>query len=1477
LTRNNNKILLLLFGLLVGLPLVVTIVFMFPGVQTRVVSNITRRLSNDMNTEISIGRIQALPFSGIRISDFLIRDLNQDTLLFSPNVHAEIDYFSFLQKHFYIGRVTMDAPRINLTEHDNKMNFAFLIDSIGANRPDTSKWHYSVRGIKLKDGSISVAHSVFQNPNFKQQSFGFNNVNLDIERTSGVADSLNFRINHLSFEEKAGLSIQSGGAEGKIRPDKISVQNFFLKTTLSEININSLDIPVNPGKNKLSENQRFLTKIKKIYLSPEELGLYLKNIPRIETSIGLSGQIYGSSKNLKGRGINLALGRETRINLSFDISDLSDYRETFLFIDIENLETTPSDLLRITGRSEDLKGGNLPALGTIRYAGNLTGFTNDMVAYGNFHTALGNISTDIGVKFEKDKSVSYKGGLKTTDFKLGEILDDKSQIGDLTMNVDVNGVWKDKSHYFSYLAGEIKKFEWNEYLYRDIDINGLLTHQRFDGSVRIDDDNGSMDFDGEIDLAGNVPRFRFRAFLENVMADRLNILPNLKDGVITLGIGADFEGDNIDNLAGEVNITDGLIFTPHTSLEIDTLSLKAFEEDSVKRMTLRSDFVEADLTGEYNFANFRQSFFDMISHFLPAMVPTVDESEVPGNRFKFSVAFNGFDKVIRLFYPDLELARKGKLHGTIDSKKQIFDISASIDNAAFKDINAKGIEFYASTRGGDDLQIVTRASEIDRNNALTLYNFSIHQKAGQDTLDMNIFWNNWHEVTNSGAIYTTSSFRKDKEDDFYFTTHLHPSTVILRDSIWNINEAKILRTPNTISIRGLEINHASQRLALNGFLHRKSMDGMRLEMNNIDLSQLFKSNREKSHQFGGLANGSIELKNYYRTPLWTANFSIDDFSFDGDTAGFFTVASQWDQSNDALAVSTSLKDGEKTPLIGQGHIYPEENNIELDLDLDGFNISFLDTFIGNILQNFTANTSGKLHVTGPLNKPLLTGQVDIDDGEFDVDILQTSYKLRDSVWFYPNEIRFRDVKVEDKFGKTGRFRGSIYHTGFSDMVYNLQLDVNNQLVLDTKAKDNPYYYGTVYGSGKMLVNGTSQNTELTISGTTHENTRFFIPMADTEEAVQSNFIRFISGKDQQEEIYSPTLEEDDAEYKVDLSGLELNMEIDVTPAARIEIIFDSATGDVLSTTGNGNIQIQINRQGNLSFFGEYMIEEGEYLFSLQNLVNKRFLINQGGTVTWQGDPYKAHIDLTAVYKLKAPLSDLIGPMTETGTGENQDIHRRIPIHCNLMLSGPLERPGIKFGIEAPTLSESRENYILDFISSEDEMNRQVLSLLVLNRFYTPDYLRMENTEGMQTNNAALVTTTEMLSNQLSRWLSNISSDVDVGVSYRPEDNISSEEIEVALSTQMFNNRVTINGNVGYGKYQTNTSKMVGDFDMDIKLNNSGTIRAKAYTRSNDDIIYETSPTTQGIGISFKEEFDKFTELLSKYWKAIIGRKDDEAP
>ncbi len=1471
LIKNYNKILLILLAVFGGLPLLVTLVLMIPGIQTRIVETVTQRLSKDLDTEITIGRVQALPFSGIRLNDFLMLDQQKDTLFYASKVHSEIDYFSFFKKHLYIGKVTFDGPEFHLIEHDEEMNFTFLIDSIGNISPDSTKWHYSVRGISIKNGSLSFSHSLLKNPSFKKDHLLFSELNIDLTRTSGVNDSLNFKLEKFSLTEQNGITIESGNAKGKIRPENISIDDLFLKSAGSQIRIDKLQLPINPGKDINKSDLRFEAIINKIIISPYELSLYLKNTPNLDRPIGLSGNIEGSLKNLKGRNILMSWGKDTRMRTSFDLTDISNFSETFIFMDVENLRTTPTDIEKIIDLSES--GSLKPALSNleiIQYSGNLTGFVSDLVAYGTFNTALGSINTDIGIKLSEDKSISYSGALSTQGFQINEAFNMGDKMGKLSMNLQLNGSFINRKNYFTYLMGSIDELEWNQYTYRDASINGLFTHQRFDGSVAIADPNGTFRFDGEIDASGKMPVLQFKADFENVMPDRLNILPQLKDGVVTMSVEANFTGNNIDNLAGEINILEGLIFTPQNSMEIDRFSLRAFKKEGIKKIEVNSDFVDGQISGDYHFNKIRASFLNMVSHFLPSLAAKNPDSSLPPNRFGFDFNFKGFDKVLRLLYPGLEMAYEGAIHGRVDSEEHLFNVDANFESIRYQNSEGKNIEFHAHTNGASQMEIITRAEEISHNNMLSLYNFSVHHKASRDTLDMNVFWNNWGEITNSGALYTKTAFKRDKNNQFYSNTLLQPSTVILKDSIWQISEAKALYTPKSFSIQGLGISHSEQRLAVNGFLHRESMDGMRLEMHNIDLSQLFGKNSKAPHHFGGIIDGSLEIQEYYRNPLWSANFSVDKLSFNNDTIGFFTVGSRWDPKEDALAITTSVMKGKNTPLKGEGYLNPRENKVDLELNLDGFNTSFLRTFIGNILQNFEADASGKLFVTGPIQKPYLTGKINVDKGTFDVDLLQTSYEIKDSVWFYPNEIRFKDLTITDKHGKQGLFKGSIYHNAFANMVYNLQMNVNQMLVLNTRLRNNPYYYGTVYANGNLLVSGTKKNVELNISGQTLENTRFFIPMADTEEAVQSNFIQFVTND--QKTVGRALNKNETTEYNVDLTGLQVNMEIDITPQARIEIIFDSATGDLLSTAGNGNIQIQIDRQGNVNFFGDYAIERGEYLFSLQNLVNKKFAINSGGTVNWQGNPYDAQIDLTAVYKLKASLSDLIGPMAGSASGDQNDIQRRIPIHCNLMLKGPLEKPGIKFAIKAPTLNKSRESYILDFIATEDEMNRQVLSLLVLNRFYTPDYLRMGSEQGVQTNNAALVTTTEMLSNQLSRWLSNISRDVDVGVNYRPEDNISSEEIELALSTQMFNDRVSINGNVGYGKYQTNTSKMVGDFDMDVKLNPSGTIRTKAYTRSNDDIIYETSPTTQGIGISFREEFNKITELLHRYWQAIRGKQ-----
>lgn len=1459
-----------LLAVLVILPIIVSGLLLIPGVQTQVVRLVTNRLSADFNAEISIERVHLSPFSGIHLGGFLLKDQQNDTLFFADKIRAGVESFSLKQKHLYLGKLLVQDPVIHIAQYGDRMNYAFLLDSLGKASPDSVKWRYSVKGLLVAGGRVALQHSILENPGSVKEKLDFYDLQMDLARTSPVDSSLALRINRFSVREDIGLAIKDLSARLLFDKQRIIVDNLLFRTEDSFFNLGRVEVPVNQ-MDDVPNSYEFKADILEIALAAQDVRKVFPGFPELRYPVRLSGSLFGSLDNLKGRKVTCLFGEQSLLVTSFDISGLSNFNETFVFLDVENLQTNIPDLEDVIAGGSH-QGPVLPLsfreLGNIRYEGNFTGFINDLVAYGTFNTNLGSINTDLGLKIIPGENLIYAGLLSTSGFNLGRLLNLEPQLGKLSLEIEVSGNRKSPVDYFVFLDGDVNSMEFNDYLYSNIELQGLLTHQKFDGSVQIDDPNGQLDFNGKVDMSGEIPHFNFSALLANVQLDRLKLMPSLKDGVLSLSVETNFEGDNVDDLVGEIKLSEGLLFTPEASVDLDSLTIRASRINEGKRLVLKSNFAEGELVGYYNFAHFNKTMENYLGCFLPSFIQPYEEGKIARkNDFRFDFRLREVNKLMAVLLPGVVVSDEGRIQGRFNSDQAILDLNGNLDYFSINNLALNEPEVKLVSRNNRQVALTFRAGNLTSGKLLNLPNFSIHQIAGNDSLKTNIFWNNWDELTYSGSLYSTTLFSRDHQDSLQTTIHLDPSSLIVSDMRWNIGEASVQLFSKGLEVNGFKIENEDQYVTIDGLLHREQEDGLRMVFYELDLSR-FLNNKSEKLSFSGTINGNLMLRDYYRDPLLSSNLEIDDFVFNDARLGTFRINSLWNKELEALSVTTLLSDNGSNQLRGYGLFQPKKQHLDFQFDVDSLNVGFLNPFLDKVLQGLDGTASGKMYFKGPLSQPFLTGRVKLNQGSFNVDLLKTSYTLSDSVIFYPNEMRFKDMTLTDRNGRSGKFKGSIYHENFSGMLYNLRVDANNMLLLNTKLQDNPYYYGTVYGTGFLAITGNTSNINIAINGRTQPNTQFFIPMQNNEEAAESNFIRFSSP-----DRYLVSSDEK-SEYTVDLSGVKMDMDIEVTPDALVQIIFDARLGDILESTGSGNVQIRLDRQGNIRFFGDYTIEEGEYLFSLQNLINKRFSINQGGTVKWQGDPYNALIDITAVYKLRASLSDLIGNVSN-GSYEAGDLQRRVPVHCNLMLSDMLQQPNIKFGIEAPTLDESREALLLEYISSEEELNRQVLSLLLLNRFYTPEYMRAADNSTTRNENTALVTTSEMLSSQVSRWFSTISSDVDVGVSYHPGDNITSEEFELALSTQVFNNRVTINGNVGYGKYQTNTSKMVGDFDVDVKLNRTGTLRARAYTRSNEDLIYETSPTTQGIGLSFKEEFNNFKELLRKYRNILFGKKEKE--
>jgi hypothetical protein len=365
-----------------------------------------------------------------------------------------------------------------------------------------------------------------------------------------------------------------------------------------------------------------------------------------------------------------------------------------------------------------------------------------------------------------------------------------------------------------------------------------------------------------------------------------------------------------------------------------------------------------------------------------------------------------------------------------------------------------------------------------------------------------------------------------------------------------------------------------------------------------------------------------------------------------------------------------------------------------------------------------------------------------------------------------------------------------------------------------------------------------------------DGTQIVIPLETPASAAENNFIRFVRPDNQVTNVPDPPPASAGGSF-------ELNLNLTATPAAKIQILFNSSLGDAITGTGSGNLRMVYDKQENFTMFGNYNIYKGDYLFTLQNVIGKKFKLEEGGTITWNGDPYEAIVDLNAVYNLKASIKNLLA---ENYKNDNSS---RIPVECKINLSHKLLNPVLKFDILFPTADERTKDELQQFISTQDDINRQMLTLLLIGQFFTPEYIRGRSEN--QANTGAIVgaTTSDMLSSQLSNWLSQISTNFDVGFKYRPGDQVNTNQMELALSTQIFDDRVTINGNIGNNSslLTNSTSAVVGEIELFIKLIRSGKLQLKVYNRANTDMTYDTAPYKQGIGFSYRESFNTFYDLL----------------
>lgn len=419
----------------------------------------------------------------------------------------------------------------------------------------------------------------------------------------------------------------------------------------------------------------------------------------------------------------------------------------------------------------------------------------------------------------------------------------------------------------------------------------------------------------------------------------------------------------------------------------------------------------------------------------------------------------------------------------------------------------------------------------------------------------------------------------------------------------------------------------------------------------------------------------------------------------------------------------------------------------------------------------------------------------------------------------------------------------------------------------------------MYGNGSAFVTGEPGTVSVKVNMESAPRSKFTFVLSDSEEAQAYNFITYrdrdqlnhpvdtaseqpadtvpdivklLTQKIAQEQ--KPSLP---TEYKIDLQG-------DITPDLQMVLVMDPVSGDKIKATGRGNLRMAYdNSDQQLEMYGKYVLEKGSYNFTLQDIIIKDFTIQSGSAISFQGDPYKAILDIKAYYALNANIKDL-----DESFADDRELNRtNVPVHAVLMAKGVISQPDISFSLEFPTLTTEAVRKINSIISTDDMMNRQIVYLLALNRFYTPEYMNNSTT-----NNELTSVASSTISSQLGNMLGRLNENWSISPNFRSnKGDFSDMEVDLALSSQLLNNRLLFNGNFGYrdNAYNAKNSNFIGDFDIEYLLNSKGTFRLKAYNHYNDQNYYvRNALTTQGVGIVYKHDFDNWRNFFKRRPSAV---------
>lgn len=1444
----------MLLGLILLL-LVLAIALTMPVVQTKIAHYFMNSINKDFGTNIAIDGVAVSVFGGVKFKKVLIRDHHQDTLIYSERIATTIlESTKLLDGDLIFDGLDLHGLLLDLKTYKNEKesNLDKFIKAFETGKTSSRKFLLKANKLQIYNGRFIVTDQNRENP----KDLDFTKLNASVTDFLIYGPDVTTNINKMSFLDFRGLYVKNLKSKFTYSKKNIKLENLDLLTKESTlVGTVLLNYKIEDFSN-FTDKVLFDIQLNSASVASNDIRYFYKEIGKNQ-HFYTKAIIKGTLNDLKFKNLELVDDRKTQINGDINFKNLfaKKGQKFSMYAKFEKLTSTYGDLVVIL---PNILGTKLPTslkkLGRFSASGTATVSTTAVEADFSMITALGRVTSNLEIQNinEIDKA-TYLGNVILENFDIATLLDQK-ELGRVSLNIDVDGKGFKQKYLNTAIKGDISQIEYKNYNYTNIVVDGTLKSPYYKGQISVNDPNLSMIFDGLLDLSKKDSRYDFHINVEN--AD-LNKLKLIKDSVSVFkgDVVVQASGNNIENFQGNVYINKTSYQNAKDTYNFDDFAINStFDNSRIRTITVNSpDIVQGEIVGKYEFNQLE----NLVKNSLGSLYTNFKPSKVKKGQFlKFN--FSIYNKIIEIFYPEISIGANTIVKGNISS-----------DNQEFK-LNFNSPQIVASSNTFDNIRI-----SVDNKNPL--YNAFIELDSIKTKYykirDFSLI-----NVTMKDTLFFRSEFKGGPNAEDYFNLNLYhtinkdnnnvvgisKSEVKFKDYLWFLNE---IETPDNqivfdksfknFDIDNIILSHEDQSISLDGIFKDTTIKDIKLSFKDVDLNQITPANNK--FVIHGNINGEVNFKQNKDVYQPTSSIIIDKLNVNKTDLGTLNFDIEGDESLRKFTINSDLENEnlESFNADGSFEIVNKETILDLKLKFDKFNIATLNSLGGEVLSNIRGSISGNSTIEGNLKKPNINGRLYLDNAGITIPYLNVDYELSDNtiIDLTDEKFLFRNNTLKDtKYGTVGNLNGSIEHNNFTDWKLDLAISSKRLLALDTKDSEDAAYYGTAFIDGRATIKGPTNALFIKVEAKSEKGTAVKIPINNAESVSDNIFIHFVTAQ----EKYN--LKNGIVGNSRNYNGLELEFDFDITPDAEVEVILDRNTGHGMKGKGFGSLLFKINTLGRFNMWGDFQAYEGTYNFKYGGLIDKKFEVKKGGSITWEGNPMKAQLNLEAIYKTSANPAVLL---------DNSSFNTKVPVEVVIGLRGDLTSPEPDFNIQFPTVSNVLKSEIQYKLNDKDVRQTQALYLLSSGGFLSPEGVSQSDFSGSLFETASSI---------LGGIIQSDDEKFKVGLNFIGADRRIGKETDgrfIATISSKINERVTINGKLGVPFGGINESAIVGDVEVLYRVNVDGTLNLRLFNKENDiNYVGQGIGYTQGLGVSYEVDFETFKEFVNKIFKNL---KFDDLP